>query len=297
MNTWICRKAEVPVTESAGGYLARYHPALDIRTAALRALIAAAGCAALMGCAALGPGDSRTGESEASGVGTSGTETGQSGVGKLFAGLTTPAAGRPAPNSIAVARGEIVIAGPPGYCIDRRGSQLAGDAAFVLLASCATITPTKGVAGPHSAGLLTASVDKTTGPPPSLAELEAFLTSDAGRGAMARDKNPSSVTVLETHTEQGALMLRIADSSDANPEALQGTYWRALFSLSGRLITVTVQGFEKNPLSDADGHDKLRGFLQRIRGETLAKNAADVRSAASKSTPGAPRGLLANLRR
>lgn len=219
------------------------------------------------------------------------------GEGPSFEGLNLSAAragsaGKPAAHSIAVARGQITIAGPPGYCIDRRGSQLMGGAAFVLMASCATVSQAATVPGPVSPGLLTASVEKNPGDAPSPSALQSFLSSPTGRAAMARDGQAASLTVLEKETRDGALLMRVRDTSANNPEELQADYWRAMFSLNGHLITATAKGFASRPLSSDSGYDKLVDLMARSRTETEAANSASKRETASPPKKSLFSGLL-----
>ena len=66
-----------------------------------------------------------------------------------------------------------------------------------------------------------------------------------------------------------------ARDSSANPiESLSSDYWRGLFDVHGRIVTVTVVGFKGRPLSEKVGMDTLNAFAARILNEnppTLAK--------------------------
>ena len=86
-----------------------------------------------------------------------------------------------------------------------------------------------------------------------------------GRAALARDGQASSVEVLEAAVRADALVMKIRDSSPFATPGLEGTYWRGLFALNGRLITVTVNAFEIRPLGTDAGREKLRQFISRIR--------------------------------
>lgn len=187
--------------------------------------------------------------------------------------------------SVAVARGAVVIAGPEGYCVDRRGSRLGGEHAFVLLASCAAMARQGGPDAPYLPSLLTASVDKTEGAPPSLTALRAFIMSADGRRAMARDGDPASAEVLSTDTVAGALILRVRDASAGNPDLLEQSYWRGLFSQNGRMVTVTAQGFRKTGLPLEDGRSKLLAFIREIRAATPEQSASEPGDAPKTRAP------------
>ncbi len=183
---------------------------------------------------------------------------------------------RSAPQTIAVSNRAVVIGGPPGYCIDRSGSRLNGDSAFVVLASCASITQDAGAAAPRVPGLLTASVAKEADGAGLLAAdgvLEGFLASDAGRAAMARDGRAASVQVLDMRRGDGAVLIRLRDTSQAELAGVEDVYWRGLTDLNGRLVTISVVSFAEQPLGADEGLATLRAFLARIRAETQAQAA------------------------
>ncbi|MGB8623034.1 MAG: hypothetical protein WCD16_09460, partial [Paracoccaceae bacterium] len=54
------------------------------------------------------------------------------------------------PEKIAVAGGAVVVAGPPGYCVDTRATRDRGGTAFALLASCAAISRNPNAPQPYA---------------------------------------------------------------------------------------------------------------------------------------------------
>lgn len=184
---------------------------------------------------------------------------------------------RTAPQTIAVANRSVVIGGPPGYCIDRPGSKLGGDTAFVVLASCASITRDPDLGRPGAFGLLTASVAKEEAAGPGLLSapgpLETLLVSEAGRAALARDGRSASVEILDMSRKDGAIMIRLRDSSQAELTGVEDVYWRGLTDLNGRLVTISVVSFVDSPMSADQGLATLRAFLARIRAETPVQTA------------------------
>lgn len=201
---------------------------------------------------------------------------------------------RSAPQTIAVADKSVVIGGPPGYCIDRGGSRIGGETAFVLLGSCASIARDAAAGAPRVPGLLTASVDKATGVPTdaaAIAQLERFVSSDAGRAAMARDGNAGSVSILDTRRELGALFVYLRDTSANSIPGLDDTYWRGFFDLNGRLITVSAVSFVNQPQTGDAGLATLHAFLSRIRSESPTLTA-EAPSGAPQDTTATPRRKL-----
>ena len=184
-----------------------------------------------------------------------------------------------APASITVASKSIVIAGPRGYCIDRSATRDSASGAFVLLGSCASIANNARAAAPRIPGVLTASVSDRSSADisASLDELEAFFNSTLGRAALARDGQAGSITILSTRRRNGAFYLHVRDDSENRVVSLAPIYWRGLFDVRGRIVTVTVTGFKERPMSAAVGFATLNAFAARIMRENSAASV-DLKS-------------------
>ncbi len=184
-----------------------------------------------------------------------------------------------APERVVVASKSIVIAGPRGYCVDRSATRDRADGAFVLLGSCASIANNARAAAPRIPGVLTASVSDRSGADisASLDELEAFFNSTEGRAALAHDGQAGSITILSTRRRKGAFYLHVRDDSENRVASLAPIYWRGLFDVRGRIVTVTVTGFKDRPMSAAVGLATLNAFAARIRRENAAASV-DLKS-------------------
>jgi len=184
-----------------------------------------------------------------------------------------------APERVVVASKSIVIAGPRGYCVDRTATRDGADGAFVLLGSCASIANNGRAAAPRIPGVMTASVSHQSSADisASLDELEAFFASTEGRAALARDGQAGSITILSTRRKNGAFYLHVRDDSENRVVSLAPIYWRGLFDVRGRIVTVTVTGFKDRPMSAAVGLATLNAFAARIRRENAAASV-DLKS-------------------
>ena len=175
---------------------------------------------------------------------------------------------RRAPEKVAVADRSVIVAGPPGYCVETAATRETGTGAFVLLGSCASIEGSPRAPRPSVPAVLTASVAaEGAGVAPSPDDLAAFFRSDAGRAALARDGQAGSVRVLDVRKTAEALYIHASDSSDGSVAGLAQDYWRGVFSLGGRLVTVTVVGFADSPLGETVGLATLDAFAARIQAE------------------------------
>ena len=185
-----------------------------------------------------------------------------------LAGCAAPVdVSRVAPESVLVAE-NVVVAGPPGYCVDPRALRQTGTAAFVLLGSCASLTDGELTAMPQSPGVLTVLVSPV-GPGTALsavseAQLLEFFESEAGRASLSANGRADSVEVLETRAGQGQIYVRARDLSGGRPEGVAADYWRALIDLNGHLVTATVIGFEAEPVTAADGLQTLAALTDRL---------------------------------
>lgn len=169
--------------------------------------------------------------------------------------------------SIVVAQGSTTVVGPPGYCVDRSATRSGRQGSFVLLGGCASISNNASAPSPSSLAVLTASVSDQNGATVTGAanRLDQFFRSQSGRAALARDGNPSSARVLAAYRKNGAFMMRVRDRSAGLTPGLAPDYWRALFDLNGRLVTLTVIAFTARPISNSRGSAILDSFVIAMR--------------------------------
>ncbi|MFT6224917.1 MAG: hypothetical protein ACJA1F_002774, partial [Paracoccaceae bacterium] len=118
--------------------------------------------------------------------------------GSLSAAARADASGQVATRDrLRVAKGDVVIAGPKGYCIDRASSQSKSSGAFVLLTVCqpnVTATPRSALPSVTPA-LLTATV--LSGDGPTSVGYNRYFSSEAGRSALSKTGVAANVKVIE----------------------------------------------------------------------------------------------------
>ncbi len=174
---------------------------------------------------------------------------------------------RVVPDSVIVAD-RVVVAGPPGYCVDTSKVRETGQAAFVLLGSCASLTEGERFEEPSQPGVLTVLVSGPgEGEALSLAsdeQLESFFNSTQGRAALSADGQPDMVEVLETQAEAGQIFVRARDLSQTRPAGVDSEYWRALVDVRGHLVTATLIGFEDEPLEPSAGLLTMTQLTDRL---------------------------------
>lgn len=157
------------------------------------------------------------------------------------------------------------IAGPRGYCIDPGATRDTAAAAFAVLGSCAVISGNPRDSKPKFPAMLTASVTAADAPldAGALDRLAAFFSTDEGRGALARADAAGDVAIIDMAREEGLLLVHAQDGDRSGD--VTGDYWRGIFETAGRLVTVTVSGFQAAPLDDKSGAGLTRSFVAAIR--------------------------------
>lgn len=174
---------------------------------------------------------------------------------------------RNAPEKISLTDG-MVVAGATGWCVDLESSRARGTNSVIVLGSCAAINQNAKAPRPSVPGVITVSVEAAGLQAPPAEALEAFFGTGDGLAVLARDGNAKSVRLLESRRDGERLFLHAEDAS-ALPGAAN-EYWRALFGLNGRLVSVTLLGISGRPISPAEG----MAMLQSQVDELIAANAA-----------------------
>lgn len=173
------------------------------------------------------------------------------------------------PLRIAVASGQILIAGPKDYCIDLPAARDGAQGSFVLIASCAAIAKTPAAGAPQIPAVLTATVSGPGAEPigPQLAALNDFFRSEPGRAALSRTGRAANVTLLRAWGTDGVFYLAARDISPSGGQRAQPEFWRAVFDLKGRIVTLNVSGPQSHPLGPEAGRATLEAFVRQVQKE------------------------------
>ncbi|WP_224824074.1 hypothetical protein [Cognatishimia sp. MH4019] len=75
------------------------------------------------------------------------------------------------------------------------------------------------------------------------------------------------MSILQTDSRQGAFFVRVAEA-EAPVGALEESYWRGLIAAGGRLVSLTVRGYEAEPLSAQTGLRMIRDLAADIRSDS-----------------------------
>lgn len=171
---------------------------------------------------------------------------------------------------IPVLNGSVTLAAPRGYCIDPTALRESPRGAFVLFGSCAALAPGPFAPAPTPLAVLSAAVSVPRGETvPSLAgaadRLAGYVTSPAGRRALSRGGNADSVQVLRSGFDDGVFYIRLRDDSTIAGPRVAPEYWRAIFDINQRMITLSVLALDGAPIDEATGETVIRSFAARVR--------------------------------
>lgn len=177
---------------------------------------------------------------------------------------------RSAPERIELPDG-LVVSGTRGWCVDTRTTRTDGETSVVVLGSCAAIARNAFAPRPDVPGVVTVSVESEAGDVPPVDILQGFLTSEPGRAALAHDGSAASVQILESRRSEDLLFLHVADRSSGRVPGASQDYWRALFNLDGRFVTVSLVGLIERPIEDPAGFETLVAQVDSIKSANSAE--------------------------
>ncbi|GEM_PF-809487 len=145
------------------------------------------------------------------------------------------------PRAAMVADGEVRIRGPKGFCIVPDAIRQSPGGDFLLLASCAAISGSPRHPHPELPALITVTVSGTPLTDElSSAALHAFFASKAGRAALSRSGRAEDVRILGMEDRDGMFIIHLRDDGNSSLPGTKGEYWRAMFDLRQRIVTVSV---------------------------------------------------------
>jgi hypothetical protein len=156
----------------------------------------------------------------------------------------------PPQRSISVLDGTVTIAAHNGYCVDTNVSMTGADNAVVLMGRCSASSN-------FAPALLTASLGaKGSGAALSHGPvaLVSFFKSPAGLTLLSAKSNAQDVQIKDSKVEGEMLFLRISDNEI-------GDYWRAISSITGRLLMLSASGASGLDLAPDDGRALLSKTL------------------------------------
>lgn len=226
---------------------------------AVRFVMCAAGALAVSGCLAPVPDSNPRTEAD-----------GRAGLSAFFARTTDRTAGRTAPLAKAsLAGGDVVVAGPEGYCIDPTTKSSGPERGFAVIASCNILTG--GKSGPTVEPML---VTVTVGPRGDMTDLP---TPDALAEA-------SGAVLVSWKITSDRVTAHLASGGEAMFDGSDPQYWRSAFLQGERMVGLALYAPRGSALAGDRGAVMLARVKDRIA--TLSKSGQPpVKTVAKTPTP------------
>ncbi len=175
--------------------------------------------------------------------------------GGLGGGILAGMSRAKAPATARLASGRIIVAGPPGFCVQKSSRVTTRGSGFIALGQCASISGNPEDATVSNPALLSVSVTALSDPAQATPEVLAqYFTSGGGRDG-----------VKSTEIEGDVLIIRARDTSPRRPTDLNNAYWRAMFTRKGYLISLNVSSLAETPISEATGRRLLADFIKAMQ--------------------------------
>ena len=148
---------------------------------------------------------------------------------------------------------DVIVTGPPGFCVDQRTVDHSAAGAFVFLSDCANDpgadSPT--IARVPISAVLTASVSNSglpgadQGLSAGLSRLEQFLKTPIGQLTLGKSGNPATITVLLMERTSDAIYAYVEDTTLTTNTGESPRYWRAFTEIAGRLVALSATGYDR----------------------------------------------------
>jgi hypothetical protein len=149
------------------------------------------------------------------------------------------------------AGGDVVVAGPEGYCLDPATVAGTRERGFAVIASCQILSD--GRVGNNVAPVI---VTVTIGP----READAELPSAETMAQVAKS------ALLGQEEENGLVLAHLATGGDSVIDGGDPRYWRAAFLLNGRMVGLALYAPKGERMAGPEG----AGLLIRVHGKIVA---------------------------
>jgi hypothetical protein len=157
--------------------------------------------------------------------------------------------------AVSLFQGDVVVAGPEGYCVDRRSIKQRAQGSFVLLASCESLSGKRGRNVPPA--VMTVSVlpqsEETALPKP--ADLAGGLAP------------------VEVVTRDDLSLVYLPAGGNVSMPGGDPKHWRGGMVLNGYTIGLAVYGLAGSAASGEAGRQLITGLAARLRGASPVRVA------------------------
>jgi hypothetical protein len=178
----------------------------------------------------------------------------------------------PSRTKLTVAGQPVVVAAPPGFCIDAQSTTMTSAGAFVLMSDCTLLgkASASGKRTPVGAAL-TASVSsgglggEGDDEAATLDDLQLFLETADGRALVGRSGRADRVRILSRQLRDDVLYVLVEDRGRQPIAGIEPRFWRAFLEVNGRMTVLSVIGFEGTGPGLQDALNELAATAAAIR--------------------------------
>lgn len=178
----------------------------------------------------------------------------------------------PSRAKVTVAGRPIVVAAPPGFCIDAPSTTMTSAGAFVLMSDCALLGHATGARDRTPVGAaLTASVSsgglggEGDDEAATLDDLQHFLDTPDGRALVGRSGRADRVRILSRQLSGNVLYVLVEDRGQQPIAGIEPRFWRAFLEVNGRMTVLSVIGFEGTGPGLQEALDRLVATAAAIK--------------------------------
>ncbi|AKO98404.1 hypothetical protein MALG_03260 [Marinovum algicola DG 898] len=172
--------------------------------------------------------------------------------GGFLSALTQPRQPAAPQSRAALARGDVQLTAPRGWCIEPESLQARGQQGFALLVGCHALGATE-TGGAVPSGVLTVAVSARRAP------------GEADAVEALRQAVESGAVRSEDRVDDVALM-RLRPRVSSDPSQLGDPVWRAVFVHEQRAISLAAYGPEGGQIAGGAGAALLLAIAKGIRG-------------------------------
>lgn len=177
--------------------------------------------------------------------------------------------------SVSLYDGDVVVSAPDGYCIDRRFLRDRVSRGFVMLASCESLSGTRGQNVEPVIMTLTIVPGGAGAANPSSAEIANSM---------------SGTSVITSIDDTDLSLVHFASGGDQALAEKDPKHWRGAMAINGHLVALSLYGPQGSPMAGTDGQLLLRALAKNTKASSpvrslIVESAAEVApSAASEPT-------------
>jgi hypothetical protein len=153
--------------------------------------------------------------------------------------------------------GGMNVAVPLGYCLDRSSLVEKHDTFVALAGRCVNTASHRAAVISIAVGQKGTAVDVVG----NEADLKNYVKSADGLAALSNIQKTSRIAVISAKAEQKVFVLHLQNQTPDAKSGLQSESWRAIFGISGRLVTVSVKGSYVQALQANEGFDLLQATV------------------------------------